>query len=320
MELNFTDPTLTSIVQDVYNSEQLEVFADDLINKYSLTREQFEEYMLHLEFSFVCCLGYKKIDDQWHEKVTPFHEWKEYITFLKTSEITSSVASDKVALKRPADFSFVQDLGALLEKAKKQAVALEKTEMGYLIPQKKILSTLAISCGISNLEEENLCAYFDHLITKAQMIRLIESSEKKITLTDKAMEWLDMRLESRAMYLYRHPINKPILPDECESLCNEKSLREAEKSIARVIGKDWVLFDDFMKGVYSTLRDDQQVSLKRYGRVWKYALPEYSASEELFLKQVVLQWLFEAGIVQVGQLEGKDCFRVTTLGASLFAR
>jgi len=320
MELTFGDPILKGIIDDVYNADNLEVSGADIIEKYQLSKEQFEEYMLHLEFNFVCCLGYKKIDDQWHEKVTPFHEWKEYITFLKTSDISLSIDEEKVQKKRPNDYSFVQDIAVILEKAKKQPLAMEKTEEGYIIPQRKILQTLLPSFTDLNFEASALEEYIHSLVSKIQLIKLAEVTDKKLTLNERAHEWLEMRLESRAMFLYRHPLNRPLTLGTAESLCNEKSLREAEKSIGRALNKGWVLFDDFFKGVCVPLNEDGYITLKRTGRSWKYALPEYSENDILFIRTVIFDWLFEAGIVQVGKVSGKDCFKVTSIGHSLFAR
>lgn len=134
-ELNFTDPTLTSIMNDVFNSPDLQLFAHDLIEKYDLSKEQFEEYMLLLEFHFVCCLGYTKINDQWKEIVTPFHEWREYVLFIRETEVEPIKNVKDVVSKRPSDFSFIQDMELLLKMAKKQPTPLQKT--------KKVISCLA---------------------------------------------------------------------------------------------------------------------------------------------------------------------------------
>ena len=42
--------------------------------------------MLHMEFNFVCYLGYKKDNDMWRQVVTPFYEWRKYLHFLRDSE------------------------------------------------------------------------------------------------------------------------------------------------------------------------------------------------------------------------------------------
>ncbi|NDD58625.1 MAG: hypothetical protein EBZ47_05125 [Chlamydiae bacterium] len=320
LELNFGDPVLTGIVEDVYSSANLEVRAQYLIEKYQLSKEQFEEYMLHLEFNFVCCLGYKKIDDLWHEKVTPFHEWKEYMTFLKESETPSLQEVDLISYKRPHDYSFVQDMAVILEKAKKQPIPMDRTEEGLLIPSEKALASILSSFSELSMEASLLEKYVHHLIAKIQLVKLAEVTDKKLSLHERAHEWLEMRLESRAMFLYRHPLNRPLQLGSADAIYSEKALREAEKSIVRALGKGWVFYEDFLKGISAPLKEEAIVSLKRSGRNWKYALPEYNAQEKTFLRTVILEWLFEAGIVQVGAVSDRTCFRVTSIGHSLFAR
>ena len=97
-------------------------------------------------------------------------------------------------------------------------------------------------------------------------------------------------------------------------------MREAEKSIIRVLNKSWVFYDEFFKGITAPLNDDHAITLKRSGKAWKYTTPVYTQEESALIRSTVLEWLFEAGLVQPGQLNGRDCFRITTLGQTLFAR
>lgn len=77
-ELNFDDPILNSIVKDLYQSSDFKIPSSTFIKKYNLSREQFEEFLLILEYNFVCCLSYNKDGGKWQEVVTPFHEWREF--------------------------------------------------------------------------------------------------------------------------------------------------------------------------------------------------------------------------------------------------
>ena len=86
-DLHFGEPVLQQIIHDVFSSEELERPASWIIAKYALTKELFEEYMLHLEFNFVCCLRYKRGLSGWEEIVTPFHEWMEYLRFIRSTEL-----------------------------------------------------------------------------------------------------------------------------------------------------------------------------------------------------------------------------------------
>ncbi len=102
------------------------------------------------------------------------------------------------------------------------------------------------------------------------------------------------------------------------SLLTEKVIREAEKAVMRVLHSGWVLFEDFNKGVIVPLAEHTAATLKKCGKGWKYALPDYTPEERAFIHAIVFEWLFEAGITAVGTYEGKACFTVTPFGQSLF--
>jgi predicted transcriptional regulator len=320
MELNFGEPVLKNIIQDIYTSENFCLSSAELMQKYNISRELFEEYMLHLEFSFVCCLGYRKSGDVWEEVVTPFQEWKEYLSYLKNSEVSSIKNPQDIILKRPSEFSFVQDLAILLEACKKKPIPLENTDTGYLLPKATSLRLLLPQFPALSKDPEVYQPYIHHLIAKAQLLRLCDPSQSSLQATEAAEEWLSLRLDHQALYLYRHPKNRILNEHIPPGLYTEKALRESEKSIVRALQADWVLFDDFFRGIHAPLSEELAITLKKTGKHWEYALPKYSENETLFLREIILQWLFEAGIVQVGTLHGKDCFRVTTLGQTLFAR
>jgi predicted transcriptional regulator len=320
MELNFGEPVLKNIIEDVYQSDHFEVSSQYLMDKYQISRELFEEYMLHLEFSFVCCLGYKRNGNLWEEKVTPFHEWREYLSFLKQTEVTPIPSSETVQPKRPNDFSFAQDLSILLEKAKKKPIPIQTTSEGWTLPDSASLSTLLPCFAFADSSPSFYQPYLHQMIAKLCLLKLADIVDKKLYVLDAGTEWLEMRLDNKALYLYRHPLNKMLSADLPIELCTEKSIKEAEKSIVRVLQKNWVYFDEFIKGVHVPLTDDLLIILKRIGKNWKYSIPEYSDSELELLHSTIFEWLFEAGIVQIGMHNGRECFRVTLLGQTLFAR
>jgi len=97
-------------------------------------------------------------------------------------------------------------------------------------------------------------------------------------------------------------------------------VREAEKSVQRVLLAGWVYFDDFLKGVLVSFADESPITLKKSGRSWKYVLPEYSEDQRSLVKATVLEWLFEIGVVSIGQHRGRECFKVTVFGQTLFGR
>ena len=305
MEINFGDATLSAIAQDVFRSPNLQIPSKDLIEKYGLTPEQFEEHMLTLEFHFMCCTCYQKVGDEFTQIVTPFHEWGEYLRFLNATQTRPIRDVSKVERLRPSDYSFIQDMAAVLDAIKKEPVELNSKGYAHLLSQ------------CEELTENNL-SYLKQVIQKLCILQFAEISSGKLTALGYANEWLTLRLESKALFLYRHPLNRICTHHLPSDLSSERLIREAEKSIHRALHSGWVLFDEFIKGVLVPLNERTTIALKKTGKSWRYTLPEYTHDETLLIKATILEWLFEIGIVAIGTYEHKDCFCVTPFGQSLF--
>jgi DNA-binding Lrp family transcriptional regulator len=320
MELNFNDQVLSGIVEDVYKAPDFKIYAKEVIEKYEISREQFEEYLLQLEFHFVCTLGYEKIDDEWREIITPLHEWREYASFLQCTEVTPITSVAKIVRFRPHDFSYIQDLSLVLSMAKKQPLALSADKDKKMIPHKTVLSSLASKMDGFDENDPAFIVYIDRLISKMRQLKLADIVDNRLYALESANDFLDMRLESRAIFFYRHPLNRLVSKEIPAEFITDRNLREAEKSIIRILDSEWIYFEDFIRGVIVPLGEQSVVMLKRHGKVWKYTLPTYSEEELALIKATVLDWLFEIGVTAVGMHNGKECFCVTSFGQSLFGR
>jgi hypothetical protein len=279
MELNLGDPTLNSIIQDVFSAPDFKVSSSDLISKYNLKRRDFEEMILILEFNFACCLCYEKEEDHWLEYVSPFHEWHEYLRFFRSTEPPIISSTEPIQRIEDSDFSFLEKMSSLLMKAKKKWLAVERSPV-----------------------VEKLC-----------LTKLAEYEDGKIRALETGDGWLDLSLENRALHLYRHPHNRIL-----SLQVGERYVREAEKSIKRVLHGDWIYFDDFLKSVLVPLNEHSVVMLKRFGKHWKYTLPVYGDEEKAILKATIFEWLYELGMVKIGTCRGRDCFAVTHFGRFFF--
>jgi DNA-binding Lrp family transcriptional regulator len=320
MELSFSDPILSAIVHDVYKAPDLKIYAKDLIEKYGISREQFEEYLLQLEFHFVCTLGYEKIGDEWKEIVTTLHEWREYCAFLQSTEASSISTIHEVIRRRPSDFSYIQDLSQILSMAKKQPIPLIADKNNRMLPDKAALSSLIAKMEGFEENDPAFIDYIDRLVVKMRQLKLADIVDNRLYALESVNDFLDMRFESRAIFLYRHPLNRLISNQIPAEITTDRNLREAEKSIVRVLNSGWVYFDDFIQGVIVPLGEHSFVMLKRQGKTWKYSLPSYTEEELALIRETVLQWLFEIGVIAVGTHNGKECFCVTSFGQSLFGR
>ena len=304
MELTFGDPALSAIAQDVLRSPDLTLSASDVMKKYELSREKFEENMLILELHFVCCLRYEQSGNGWEEKVTPFYEWREYLTFLKTTTTQPIADIAKIERYRSHDFAFIEDMTAILQLVKKQPTPLNPK--GYA----------DIAARLQEIPPSP--QYIDQIVSKLQLLRLAEIVGDKLQAAEPAAEWLEMRVENRALYLYRHSLNKIQSVSLSPHLMSEKVIRDAEKAVMRILHSGWVFYDEFDKGVIVPFGDHPAATLKKCGKGWKYALPQYTPEERGFIRAIVFEWLFEAGITAVGTYQGRQCFTVTAFGQSLF--
>jgi hypothetical protein len=162
--------------------------------------------------------------------------------------------------------------------------------------------------------------YIERLLAKIQLLKLGDVVDNRLYTLEGAGDFLEMRPENRALFLYRHPLNRLISHELPADLCTERHIREAEKSILRVLNSGWVYLDDFVHGVIVPLGEDSIIMLKKQGKMWKYSIPSYTDEEIALIKATVLDWLFEMGVTAVGTHEGKICFSVTSFGQSLFGR
>ena len=206
MEMNMGDPTVSAIAQDVFRAPDFRIPAADLMHKYDLSRAQFEEAMLLLEFHFVCCLSFERDGSHWKEIVTPFHEWREYLLFLRDTTPKPITDTGAIERKRPQDFAFIQDMTALLQHIKKQPLAL--SIKGY--------------AALTKISDNP--SYIERLVRRLVHVQLAEKKSDKLYPSPAAEEWMEDRLEGRAL---------PWLPRAPPSAVPEKTIREAEKSITR---------------------------------------------------------------------------------------
>ncbi len=298
-DLNCSDPHLSLIVQEVYSSPDFKIDGTELMKKHQWTREKFEELMLLLEFHLVCCLRYELRGDRYVEVVTPFQEWTDYLLFLSSTVTPPLPSPDQVEQRRPNDLAFVQDLTTLLSSL---PLTLEKGKWPLPLQLKELPSS-----------------YIERLMTKLDELKLAQLTKDRLYALENATGFLELSSEDQALFLYRHPLSRELL-SPFATLLTDRTLRETEKSILRVLDAGWVDMETFLKGVSVSLGEHSTVSLKKQGKTWKYALPAYSDEELAFIRSVVLEWLFELGITSVGSCNGKECFRVTALGKSLFGQ
>ena len=321
LELNLGSTKMSAIIDEVYNAEDFTVLGSSLKQKYSLSDEEFEEILLHLEFNFVACLTYKKINGKWEQVVSPFYEWKEYLCFLRDSKAQPVKHPEKIVKYRKNDFAFIEDMTNLLALLKTTSIPLTLNTQEEWIPDKTSLKKLSqIIPGFEDKKQEPLfLEYLAHIVQKLVFLKLCKIDSSLLKLHEDSREWLSFSMENRALSMYKHTLLRLDQDSSLGEITTERSVREIEKSLSQVLHLGWVEFEDFIKSLSAPLSKDSKIVLKKGGKYWKYSLPTYTQEERLFIKKILFNWLFEAGLVAIGHDDNKEYFRVTPFGQSIFS-
>ena len=290
-ELQFDNPILNAIIKDVYHAPQFKVTAAELIEKYGLTRESFEEYLLLLEYHFACCLSYNRRNGDWEEVVTPFSELREYLQFevqTKPHPIQEPVESTYYI-----DFNFIHDLTTLLQVCQSKKIHMK---------------------DVKNLRAETPLQRQAILAKLIQVGFAKQNAAGQLMATEKGNLWLLKSFPEQVNNLSSDPLNKPANIAEFSTLWNVRNLHLIEKNLRRLVPNEWVEFHHFLKGFIVPIGDKEPIMLTNKGKKWKYVLPSYTNHEKQFIQTVIMERLAELGVVNTGLYQGKPCFCLTSFG------
>lgn len=301
-EVKSSHPLFEPIIEDVFTSASFKVPAKKLREKYNLSKEEFAEILLLLELNFVLCLSYSKIDQDWEEVVTPFYEWKKYLEFIKDTELSSISKPKLIQKKGSLPFAFTHAMAALLQKGKKAPFFIKSAEIE------------SMGHALFDFSKEDM----QQVMEKACMLKLAEIEDEQFSTLPSADEFLHFGEKNRAVYLHKHHLNHPLSLNEEESMCLKKHIHEAEKTLSRTIDKEWVTYEEFVKGVINPFSDEDRLVLKKDGKNWGYHMPLIEEKDHKLLKALIFEALFEASMVDIGYYNDKECFCLTEFGKSFF--
>jgi predicted transcriptional regulator len=287
-ELQFDDPVVKKIIHDIYHAPNFKANASDLIKKHKLTREQFEEYILLLEYHFICCLRYEQRKDHWEEVVTPFQEWLDYLLFEANSKPKPIQEKDQITQTCGEEFWMIKDLLTLINGCPSQKIKISDLKPKSFCLPSHLKKTIEAALGLEFIKKE---------------------SPTTIVATENGLLWQSNSLASQAHDLIVS------LPYPDGHLWTKKNIRLIEKSLKILHANEWVYLEDFILNFTATLGDREPTLLKNKGKKWKYTLPTYDPEELDFVRSVIMERLFELGIVSTGTHKGKECFCLTPYGS-----
>ncbi len=294
----------SQVAKDVFAHPDLKLSVKSVLEKYNLTRNEFEETALQLEFNILAFCS--TVDGQ--EILTPFYEWQEYQLFLK--ETTPYSLEGDVTAVRKYEYGFIQDMADLISLS-------ENSELEVFYFREK--EVWAPSTTAQALIEAHIPVGKDYsikLINKLLILGLAVIEESYLKPTRAAHEWSLIPIVQRAHVTFKHPHNF-LSTQKNSPLATQRVIIEIQKSLAAVSSLNWLYFGDFIKSAIIPLSEEKQVSLRKIGRSWSYALPQYTKEEKEFIQYIICDWLFESGVTQIGYAHSKIAFRLTTLGKSI---
>ncbi len=301
-DLVFDSDVLKKITDEVFRSPEFKVNSKTLIEKFKLTPEQFEEAMLYLEFSFVCCLSYQREGDHWKEIITPFYELRQFLLFRIETHPTP--IKDILQIKRvhPNDFGFVQDMTHLIDASLQAPVSLIPHGNTHAVVDKSAKKIFP------HLEDSQRTPhYLSTLVDMLNMLQLTEISDSQLKPKKNAETWEAKQIQEQAAAVYRFGSRQT-------ADYIDRDLRETEKCLKRVMHSGWIYFDDFLKGCCAAIGDNQPVTLIKKGKRWHYQVPEFTAANIDTLYRMLFHILFQSGMVATGTHQEKPCFCVTPYG------
>lgn len=314
LEFMTGEDLISLVLMKVYESPSLTVSFSDLMEMFNLSHQELTEIAIYLEFSLVAVTRYIKQDNQWTEVLSPFKEWYNYQMFLTGCTPSPVKNIDQIEIYRESEYAFVEDMKKILLLAQSNPleVSFDRSLDQYVILQK----SAPIVIAQLKLTSPNT-SYINRLINKLFILGLAKAENTLFKPTPPSEDWMATPTEQRAHITFKHPHNF-VAMQKNSPLTTPRSILEIEKSMSTISKLGWVYFDEFIKGSQIVLNDEQKIILKPTGREWQYAIPSYTKEEETFIRAIVLEWLFEGGIVQTGIHNGKDTLRLTPLGESLF--
>lgn len=291
-ELQFDNLILNAIIKDVYHAPDFKVKAADLISKYQLTRECFEEYLLLLEYHFACCLSYNQMDGYWQEVVTPFAELWEFLKFESQAKVHAIKGPIEKTLN--SDFSFIEDLSTLLKACQAKKILPEEVK------------------GLKAKSSEAIQRVVEKLI---QLEFAKQHANGQLLATTKGKNWLAKTQTEKITSLAGDPLNTLTNAKDFITLWNMRNIYLVEKKLRKFTPEEWIDIDHFIAGFIAPIGDKEPVTLKKKGKKWKYEIPTYTDHDQRFIQAVVLERLAELGVVDTGVHKGKKVFCLTPYGS-----
>lgn len=285
-ELSVERPDLFKIYKMILETPQLVLDGNTVIKDFKLSQEEFVTLMLEFEYNLCGCICYQKIGNSWHECVTFYSEWKQFLMSNRFSH--SSIDEEEVKKISNSDFGFIEKFAEFLEK---RCDSLFHIENKINPNEDALLLNTALELQLFSLENKQLIPSKRHL-----------------------QVWTRKTKQEQANVLYQHILGYARVSPDKVGNCTERELREIEKGLKVISQHGWILFDDFIARFKGAIRNHSPIELQPKGKKWRYKLPEYDENDKKLIREIIEEHFWKAGLVKIGSFQNKFCFCITPYG------
>lgn len=308
ISLSFEEHILNHIAQSIFENNSLSIEISFLLENFQIDRESLEKNIIVLEFLKICCLQYVQVENGWKEILVPFHEWKNYLLSCKNRTFQSIERISEIDVIYSSTFGFVKDLDEVIKYLVTSNVEIAITDKKYFFIDPKVITK------IEPLHLKNNPYYHHELITKLLDLKLAALTDTYLSQTDNVSSWFSKSTQEKAMTLYFLTIYY-YRKKNAETSFTDRDIREIEKSLKSIIGKDWVYLDDFIQSLMVPIGKTDKNILQKKGGLWNYCVPKYGEKEFIFIQEIIEKHLFYSGILTMGYHNNKKCISMTPFGS-----
>lgn len=289
-DLVFDEEHITAIKDDLFQSPNLALEIPHIREKYSLSKEKLKESLLLLELHFVGAETFDRNKEDCKGILKPFLEFRQYLVQTRKSPAT------------------IEDTS--------QIITQYSEDFGFLLAFQSFLNEVMNGTFV-NQEIDSHMAF----VNQAWVLGFVQKPSGPPQLKQNPRAFLEMSPQNQAALIYRYAAADyayNVFADHKPTIeCVERSFREVENGLRKVIGKGWIFFDDFFNNFNGHIGNSEPVTLKKVGKTWSYVTPVYTPCEAFFIEQMIFKTLFRAGIAATGKFQDRLCFAVTKFGKKM---
>jgi hypothetical protein len=275
-EMEFERPSLNQLMKELYASPNLALTIEHIKATYPFEDIELYKVIAFLEFNLIAVHSFIDINNSLVEVITPIHEYRMFH----------------------------------LEKLERKPIPLNNEIAVFTIDNDNLPRVTKTLKKIDELTSNNQAVDFQHeelkTIRKLLEIDLLDAVDEQVILSSQGKYFLDLNDAEKSLFFLRYPKKGK------KRLLSEGVQKQIERDLIQI--KNWTYLDDFIDSLSIPLDGHAPLELIKKGRNYHYSKPNYTPDEKIEIRQLFCDYLAMAGVIDLGNVEGKTVFRLTPFG------